>query len=250
MVNLAQAWAEAFMEANPDAFIAVTGGGSGTGIASLMNQTCEIAQSSRDMSPKEYEMAAERGLNVQEVEVGLDAIVVIVHPSNPVDGLTVRQLSDIFTGRVRNWKEVGGRDERILVLSRDRNSGTHIFFLEHIVRQDLDGDKSEFAPQVLMLSSSHAIEQEVASNPSSIGYFGMGYLNDRVKGLKVKGAETEEWTHPTIADVRAGNYPVSRALHFYLPQAPSAEVKKFIDFVLSPEGQAIVLEMDFVPITS
>ena len=135
MVNLGQAWAEAFLEENPTAFIAVTGGGSGTGIAALINGTCDIAQSSREISKKESELAGQKGRNVTDVIAALDAVAFVVHSDNPVTEMKIDQLSDIFTGKTRNWKELGGQDAEILVLSRERNSGTHIYILEEVVRK-------------------------------------------------------------------------------------------------------------------
>lgn len=248
MVNLGQAWAEAFMEENPSVLIAVTGGGSGTGIAALLNRTCDIAQSSREISGKEFELAKSKGLNVQSISVGIDSIVFIVHPENPVSQLTVEQLSDIFTGKITNWKEVGGPDKPILVLSRERNSGTHVYVLEEIVRKGKKDGTEEFAPFVLMMSSSQAIEQEIADNKTAIGYFGLGYLNEHVKALSIFNPKTNTYVAPNVEDALNGTYPISRPLLFYLPDEPVGAVKQFIDFVLSEKGQSIVLDMNFVPL--
>ena len=248
MVNLGQAWAEAFMGENPSALIAVTGGGSGTGIAALMNGTCDIAQSSRQMSQKEYEFAQSKGRDVQELKVGIDALAVVVHPDNPIRELKIEQLSDIFTGKIKNWKEVGGSDEPILVLSRERNSGTHIYVLEEVVRKGKKDGPEEFAPSVLMMSSSQAIEQEVAENHSAIGYFGLGYLNPRVKALNIFQEKTKTFVTPSLKNALDESYPLSRPLLFYLPGEAKGVVKQFIDFVLSEKGQSIVLDMHFVPI--
>lgn len=248
MVNLGQAWAEAFMEKEPSALIAVTGGGSGTGIAALINQTCDIAQSSRDMGEKEFDQARQKGINVQELQVGIDALAVVVHPDNPVRDLTIGQLSDIFTGKIQNWKEVGGKDELIIVISRERNSGTHVYFLEEVVRKGEKDNKNEFAPSVLMMPSSQAIEQEIAVNRSSIGYFGLGYLSPRVQSIHVKQEKTGTFVAPSVENALNGSYPLSRPLYFYLPGEPKGVVKQFVDFALSDEGQAIVLDMQFVPL--
>ncbi|MBI4372378.1 MAG: PstS family phosphate ABC transporter substrate-binding protein, partial [Candidatus Omnitrophica bacterium] len=247
MVNLGQAWAEAFMGENPSALIAVTGGGSGTGIAALMSGTCDIAQSSRDMTKKEYELAQAKGLNVQEIIVGMDALAVVAHPSNPVQEVTIAQLSGIFSGKIKNWKEIGGNNEPILVLSRERNSGTHVYFLEEVVRKGEKNNPEEFAPSVLMMPSSQAIEQEVADNPSAIGYFGLGYLSSKVKPLRIFQEETKTVIEPTVENALNKTYPLSRPLYFYLPNEAQGLVKQFVDFALSEKGQAIVLEMHFVP---
>ncbi|MBI1977414.1 MAG: PstS family phosphate ABC transporter substrate-binding protein [Candidatus Omnitrophica bacterium] len=248
MVNLGQAWAEAFMEANPSVLIAVTGGGSGTGIAALLNRTCDIAQSSREMSEKEYELAESKGLEVQRMSVGIDSIVFVVHPENPVSQLTIDQLSDIFTAKITNWKEVGGPDEPILVLSRERNSGTHVYVLEEIVRKGKKDGTEEFAPSVLMMLSSQAIEQEVTDNKTAIGYFGLGYLNEQVKALSIYNPKTNTYVAPNLEDALNGTYPISRPLLFYLPNKLEGAVKQFVDFVLSEKGQSIVLDMNFVPL--
>ncbi|MBI4358743.1 MAG: phosphate ABC transporter substrate-binding protein [Candidatus Omnitrophica bacterium] len=250
MVNLGQAWAEAFMGENPSALIAVTGGGSGTGIAALMNGTCNIAQSSREMSEKEYGLARQKGLDIKEIQVGIDALAVVVHPENPVRELTIDQLSDIFTGKVKNWKELGGKDEPILVLSRERNSGTHVYFLEEVVRKGKKDSREEFAPPVLMMLSSQAVEQEAAENKTAIGYFGLGYLNERVKALNLLSEKTKTYVAPTVENALDGTYPLSRPLLFYLPGEAQGIVKEFIDFVLSQKGQSIVLDMRFVPLRS
>jgi phosphate transport system substrate-binding protein len=250
MVNLGQAWAEAFMMDHPSALIAVTGGGSGTGIAALLNRSCEVAQSSRDITEKEMELAAQKGLQVKEIEVGIDAIAVVVHPENPIKELTIEQLSDIFTGKVKNWKEVGGADQVILALSRERNSGTHVYVLEEVVRKGANDNRNEFAPFVLMMPSSQAVEQEVAMSRAAIGYFGMGYVSPRVQSLRIFQPKTGEYVLPTLERVLDKSYPLARPLLFYLPGEPEGLVKDFIDFVLSEEGQSIVQDMDFVPLSN
>ena len=250
MVNLGQAWAEAFMQDHPATLIAVTGGGSGTGIAALLSGTCHIAQSSRHMSQKEYEFAAQKNISIKEIETAVDAIVFAVHPDNPVQQLTIDQLSDIFTRKTVNWKEVGGSEEPILVLSRERNSGTHVYVLEEVVRKGKKEGTEEFAPSVLMMPSSQAIEQEIATNRTAIGYFGLGYLSSRVKALRIFQAKTGEFVAPNLEHAMDKTYPISRPLLFYLPGEAQGMVKEFVDFVLSEKGQTIVREMDFVPLTT
>jgi len=249
MVNLGQAWAEAYMAKHPGVSIAVTGGGSGTGIAALLSGTTDIAQSSRDIEPKEVEVAQKKGIEPKEFKVAYDGLAVVVHPSNPVEKLTLKQLSDIFTGKIKNWKEVGGKDEKIVVLSRERNSGTHIYFLEHVVKLGDKKCKNEFSPEVLMMPSSQAIIEEVSSNPSAIGYVGLGYVTQKQKLLAIAKSEKEKYVLPTVNSVIQGIYPISRPLHFYTNGIPTFEIKSFIDFVLSKEGQKIVLKMDFVPLS-
>jgi len=248
MVNLGQAWAEDFMEINPAVSIAITGGGSGTGIAALLSGATDIAQASRNMEPKEIEQAKGKGINPKEIHVANDGITIVVNPANPVNKLTIQQLSDIFTGKTKNWKEVGGLDQKIVALSRERNSGTHVFFLEHVVKLGDKKNKNEFAPEVLMMPSSQAIVEEVKANPSAIGYVGLGYLTPKEKALAIAKDRSFAYVVPSIRTVTSKQYPISRSLLFYTNGEPSGEVKSFIDFVLSAAGQKIVLKMDFVPI--
>jgi phosphate transport system substrate-binding protein len=242
MVNLGQAWAEAFMKVHPEIPIAVTGGGSGTGIAALISNSTDIAQASRQMEKKEIEMAKKKGIEPKEFHVANDGITIVVNPSNPVKNLTIKQLSDIFTGKIVNWKQVGGPDKKIVALSRERNSGTHVFFLEHVVKMGDLKSKNEFAAHVLMMPSSQAIVEEVSSNSAAIGYFGLGYLSDKEKAVAVEGVL------PSIKTVANRTYPISRSLFLYTNGQPTGKIKSFIDFAFSPEGQKIVLKMDFVPV--
>jgi phosphate transport system substrate-binding protein len=248
MVNLGQAWSEDFMKANPTISIAVTGGGSGTGIAALIGGTTDIAQASRNMEPREIAQAETRGINPKEIHVANDGITLVVNPANPVSKLTRQQLSDIYTGKTKNWKEVGGQDLKIVALSRERNSGTHVFFLEHVVKMGDKKNKSEFAPSILMMPSSQAIIEEVNSNPSAIGYVGLGYLTAKEKALAIANAKGAAYIMPSVKSVLSKQYPISRSLLFYTNGQPSGEVKSFVDYVLSSAGQKIVLKMDFVPI--
>jgi len=248
MVNLTQAWAEEFMKENPEINIAVTGGGSGTGIAALLNKATDIAQSSRNMEKKEIEQAETKGIEPKAIHVANDGITLIVHPSNPISKISIDQLSDIFSGKIKNWKLVGGPDKKIVALSRDRNSGTHVFFLEHVVKLGDKKSKNEFAPGTLMMPSSQSIVEEVAANPSAIGYIGLGYLTSREKALAVAGKGSSNYVKPSIRTVLSGQYPIARSLYFYTNGEPAGHIKTFIDFVLSPKGQQIVKKMDFVPI--
>lgn len=248
MVNLGQAWAEKDMEKNPGEFIAVTGGGSGTGFSSLISGTCDIAMSSRNIKEKEIGLANKKSVNPNEIKVALDGLAVVVNPGNAVDRLTLGQLAGIFTGRISNWKEVGGKDKKIVVLSREVNSGTHVYFKEHVLRKNDPDSKEEFLPSALMLSSSQAIADEVAGNSAAIGYYGMGYVSKKQKAIFIAKDEKSEYEAPTIENVVSGKYPISRPLLLYTNGAPQGLVKKFVDFVLSKEGQDIVLATDFVPI--
>jgi len=248
MVNLGQAWAEKYMEKCPGDFIAVTGGGSGTGLSSLISASCDIAMSSRNIKDKEIGLANKKGVNPNEIKVALDGLAVVVNPVNPVNKLTLDQLAGIFTGRISNWKDVGGKDEKIVVLSREVNSGTHVYFKEHVLRKNDPNSKEEFAPGALMLSSSQAIADEVAGNSSAIGYYGMGYISARQKPVAIAKDEASEYVEPIIENVVNNKYPISRPLFFYTNGVPLGVVQKFVDFALSEEGQKIVLATDFVPV--
>ncbi|MFH1778136.1 MAG: phosphate ABC transporter substrate-binding protein [Candidatus Omnitrophota bacterium] len=248
MVNLVQSWAENFMKKRPEAFIAVTGGGSGTGIASLLNKTCDIAECSRKMKQKEIELARNKGINPVEFTVALDGLAVVVHPANPVDKLTIDQLSDIFTGKIKNWKELGGKDSKIVILSREVNSGTHVYFKEHVLRKSNPENKDEFAHSALLMPSSQAIADEVAGNPQAVGYYGMGYISRSQKAVAVAKDNNSPYILPTIKNVIEGKYAVSRPLFMYTNGEPRKLVKEFLDFVLSDQGQKIVLDIDFVPV--
>jgi phosphate transport system substrate-binding protein len=176
IVNIALAWAEAYRQVAPDVSIAVTGGGSGTGIAALINGTVDIANASRAMKDSEIEEARANGFEPVEHVIAIDALAIILHPDNPVSQLTIDQLADIYTGRITNWQDVGGNDAPIVLLSRETNSGTHVYFLEEVVRK---GEESSdiFAPQTLLMPSSVGITSELRRNPNAIGYDGLGYVD-------------------------------------------------------------------------
>jgi phosphate transport system substrate-binding protein len=236
------------MKIHPEASIAVTGGGSGTGIAALISSTTDIAQCSRNMESKEIALAHKKGVEVKEFPVANDGITLVVHPSNPVSKLTIGQLSDIYTGKIKNWKEIGGAPGGVVALSRERNSGTHVFFLEHVVKLGDKKNKNEFAPGILMMPSSQAIVEEVSASPAAIGYIGLGYLNAKQKALAIAKTNSSNYVLPSVKTVTGNEYPISRSLLFYANGEPTGDLKSFLDFVLSEEGQKIVLKMDFVPI--
>lgn len=248
MVNLGQAWAEEFMRRNPNVNVAVTGGGSGTGIAAMINGTTDIAESSRQMKREEVEAAEKNGVEPKEFKVGLDGLAVVVNPTNPVKELTMDQLRDIFMGTITNWRDVGGNDARIVVLSRESNSGTHVYFKEHVLRRGNEKGPEEFAPSALLMPSSQAIADEVAGNPAAIGYYGLGYVTQRQKSLAIAPKAGSPAVLPSVETVTSGEYPIARPLFMYTRGEPTGVVKEFMDFVLSDEGQRIVLDLDFVPI--
>lgn len=248
MVNLAQAWAEEFMKVHPGTLVAVTGGGSGTGVAALLSKTCDIAETSRKMSEKEEEKAKKSGFTPKEFTVGLDGLAVVVSPKNPVSQLTIDQVADIFTGRVTNWKQVGGKDLPIVILSREVNSGTHVYFKEHVIRKGDSANEDEFSDTALLMSSSQAIADEITQNENAIGYYGMGYISPGQKAIAIAKDKSSPYVEPTIENVKSGAYYISRPLLFYTMGEPTGLIKDFVDFALGKEGQAIVQKIDFVPV--
>jgi phosphate transport system substrate-binding protein len=248
MVNLGQAWAEAYMKQNPGTSIAVTGGGSGTGISAMVNNTCDIAEVSREMKESEIKLVESKGFTPKKIIVALDGLAVIVNPKNTISELTIDQLADIFIGKIKNWKELGGHNAKIVLLSREVNSGTHVYFKEHVLRHGKADGKEEFAPEALLLSSSQAIADEVSQNLDAIGYYGMGYITSKEKALKISKEKNSPAESPTMENVVSNAYPISRPLLMYTKGEPQGLVKNFIDYVLSPAGQEIVRKLDFVPV--
>jgi phosphate transport system substrate-binding protein len=248
MVNLGQAWAEIFSKRHPSVNIAVTGGGSGTGLTALLNGSCDIAESSRLIEAKEIEKAKSKGIVPTEFKVALDGIAVVVHPKNPVGKLTIDQLREIFMGNITDWKTLGAPKKTIVILSREFNSGTHIFFKEHVLRRGNPKGPEEFSPAALLMPSSQAIADEVANNENAIGYYGMGYISPRQKVVAVAVDAKSPYVIPALESVLANTYPISRPLYLYTNGKPQGVIKDFIDFAFSPEGQDIVRKMDFVPI--
>ncbi len=246
IVNAAQKVAEEFMKDYPHIFVAITGGGSGVGIASLINKTCDVATASREIKAKEIELANKRGVQPKEFVVAYDGVAVIVNNSNPIDKLTIEDLHKIFTGKVTNWKELGGKDLHIVTLSREVSSGTHIYFKEVVVQLGQKDSTEEFPRETLLLTSSQAIVEEVVTNEAAIGYLGMGYICDRCKPLLL--AKGGEFYPPDVNNVIEKTYPLSRPLYFYTNGEPGGVTKLFIDFSLSPKGQQQFIETGFVPI--
>jgi phosphate transport system substrate-binding protein len=249
IVNAAQLVSEKFMEKNPLIMVAITGGGTGVGIASLISKTCDIATASRDMSPKEIEQARARGVEPKEIIVAYDGVAVIVNVKNPISKLSIEDLHRIYTGKATNWKEFGGADEKMTVLSREVSSGTHVYFKEHVVHLGKKGSQEEFAPEVLLLSSSQAIVEEVAVNEGAIGYLGMGYMSDRTKSVAVSKGGGEYYA-PDIANVQDKKYPLSRPLFFITDSHPRLITRKFIEYALGPEGQEQFKTTGFVPLVT
>jgi phosphate transport system substrate-binding protein len=247
LVNLALAWAERYMERRPDVRISVTGGGSGTGIAAMINGTVDIANASRAMKPEEIAAAQENGITPVQFVVARDAIAVVVHPSNPVDGLTLQQISDIYVGKISNWRQVGGEDRPIVLLSRESNSGTYVYFLENVIRLGDEESELLFSADTLLMPSSEGISAEVRQNRNSIGYDGLGYVTSDQKVVAVARSADDPYVSPSVDTVNDGSYPISRPLYMYTAGEPTGEVADYMDWILG-EGQSLVLELGFVPL--
>ena len=242
ILSLSQSVAEEFMKVNKKSKISVTGGGSGTGIAAKLNKTIDIALASREMKDAEWAKAKSAGLNLQEITVAYDGITIITNKSNPVKNLTTAQLRDIFMGNIKNWKDLGGADEKIIVLSRDSSSGTHVYFKEHVLRKGNEKGSEEYSSSALFLPSNEALKQQVENSKGAIAYIGMGYMDNSVKEVTVNGVEA------TLANVKAKKYPISRAVYWYADKTVSGTAKDLISFMLSPKGQEIVKKEGFVPV--
>ncbi|RME49005.1 MAG: phosphate ABC transporter substrate-binding protein [Chloroflexi bacterium] len=248
LLQVAQLWAETYMKKHPEVRISVNGGGSGTGIAALINGTVDIANASREMKPKEIERAKERGINPVQHVVARDALAVVVNPQNPVNQLTFQQIADIFTGKITNWKEVGGEDRPIVLLSRESNSGTYVFFLENVVQVGAGDPEALFSPDTLLLLSSEVISREIEQNPNTIGYDGLGYVTPKQKTIAVAEAPGKPFVKPSIETVNQGLYPIARPLYMYTNGEPTGVIKAYLDWILSDEGQTLVREVGFVPL--
>ncbi len=249
IVNLALAWAEFYQSAYPDVRISVTGGGSGTGIASLINGTVDIANASRQIKAEEIEEAQSNGVDPVEFVIARDAIAVIVNPENPVNELTLQQISDIYSGKISNWSEVGGDNRPIVRLSRETNSGTHVYFLETVLRLGQSDNDTLFSRDTLLLPSSEGIIAEVRQNPNAIGYDGLGYVPSDLKMIAIAKEAGGEYVLPAVETVNNATYPIARDLYMYTAGEPSGTVKVYLDWIISSdEAQGIVKELGFVPI--
>jgi len=250
LVNIALAWAETYRDVDPTVSIAVTGGGSGTGIAALINGTVDIANASRPMKDKEIEEAQANGIEPIEHVVAIDALAVIVNLDNPVSELTLPQLADMYTGRITNWKEVGGNDAAIILLSRETNSGTHVYFLDEVVRLGEKENEDIFAPQTLLMPSSVGITSELRRNPNAIGYDGLGYVDpEHEKILSIAVDAESPFVPPSPQTASAGEYPLSRNLFMYTSGEPTGVLAEYLNWIFSADGQQIVANLGFVSLT-
>jgi len=240
MLNIGTAWSEAFMDANPGVEVSVQGGGSGTGIAALINGTVDFANASREIKDEEMSEAEGKGLAPVEHKVAIDGIAVIVNPANGISELTVAQLGQIYRGEVTNWKDVGGADKPIVLLSRDSSSGTYEYFKEAVVAAD--DENAEYAASAKLLPATQGIVDEVKGNEGAIGYVGLGYLSDDVKVLAIDGVVASV---ETAAD---GSYPISRYLYMYSNGEPAGVMAAYLEWILGEDGQQLVVDEGFVPL--
>jgi phosphate transport system substrate-binding protein len=242
MVILGQRWAEKYMTSHKDAVVQVTGGGSGTGIAALINGSADIAQSSRAMKDKEKdEVKAKRGAAPAEIPTAMDGLAIYVHEKNPIVKLAVPKIKEIYQGDIVNWKDLGGPDEEIVVYSRENNSGTYAYFKEHVLKNE------DFAPGVQTLPGTASIINAVSKDEWSIGYGGIGYSSG-VKVLSVASEDSLGYFEPSEANVESGKYPLARPLYWYTVGEPTGEIKALVDWVLGPEGQKVVTEVGYYPL--
>ena len=242
LVILGQRWAEVYMQKNPGVSIQVTGGGSGTGLAALINGTTDVAEASRPMKDKEIaNLKAKRGKDALELPVAVDGLAVYVHESNPVSELSLAQLKAIYTGAVKSWKEVGGKDERILLYSRENNSGTYVYFKEHVL------EDADYYPTAQTLPGTAAVINAVAKDPRGIGYGGIAY-GKGIKHLRVKKDANSPGVEPSMENVLSAQYPISRHLYWYLAGPPAGDLLAFAQWVVSKEGQEVVEKVGYYPL--
>jgi len=250
MVNLALAWAEEYQNVNSAVSISVTGGGSGTGIAALINNTVDIANASRAIKSEEIASMQEIGVDPQEFVVARDAIAIIVNHDNPIAELTLEQISAIYRGDITNWQQLGGEDRPVVRLSRETNSGTHVYFLENVLRLGEKDSTVLFSPDTLLLPSSEGITAEVRDNPNAIGYDGLGYITDEVKVLAVAADDASPFVLPSIESVNEVTYPIARDLYMYTANEPQGTIQAYLDWIYGPTAQEIVKDLGFVPVSS
>jgi len=248
MVNLALYWAEDYQGEHTDVRISVTSGGSGTGITAMISNTVDIANASRAIKPEENEQALANGVNPVEHVVARDAIAVIINLENRIQELTLQQVSDIYSGKIENWEDLGGDDRPIVRLSRETNSGTHVYFLESVIRRGNKEDKTLFSRDTLLLPSSEGIIAEVRDNPNAIGYDGLGYITPEVKVVAIAKDETSGYVMPSVETVNQDLYPVARDLYMYTNGEPQGLIEEYLTWIYSPAGQQIVENLGFVPV--
>ena len=242
VLPLTQKAAESFMKTATEYSITVVGGGSGVGISALMDGTTDKAMSSRDLKTDEKLKLSEGGHDVKISIIAYDALAVVVNPSNGVSNITREQLESIFTGAIKNWKEVGGKDLKIIAYSRESSSGTYEFFKEHVM------SKKNYASDILSLPATGAIIQSISQTPGAIGYVGLAYVNENVKPLSVSYDQGATFVAPSVEAAKDKSYPVSRPLYYFYESSKESLIMPFIQFCLSTEGQNLVKEVGYVPV--
>ena len=242
LVRLGQRWAEEYMKVNDNVVMQVAGGGSGTGFAALLNGTTDICEASRDIKEKELQLAAQKGIEPYRVSVALDGIAVFLHEKNSINDFTLAELKGIYTGSITNWSELGGPDERIILYGRENNSGTYAFFKEHVL------DKEDYSPYTQTLPGTAAVVNAVSKDENGIGYGGIAWATG-VKFAGVAISDTTEAVQPTVENISSGKYPIARELYWFFNGKPTGELKALVNWALSPEGQKIAEEIDYVPLS-
>lgn len=242
MVILGQRWAEEYMKKHSGIIIQVTGGGSGTGISALINGTTDICNSSRAMKDSEKQKLKQNfGSAGIEIKCAIDGLAIYLNESNPISELSLQQVRDIYTGKMKNWKELGGKDAAIILYSRENNSGTYVYFKDEVLMGD------DFAPQSQNMPGTAAVVNAIAKDKNGIGYGGVAY-GKGIKEIKLKKEVQSPSYAPTIENIRKGLYPLSRYLYMYLQKKPSGEIKKYVDWILSKEGQSLVETVGYIPV--
>ncbi len=249
LVNVAQAWAEEYRNVNPDVAVAVSGGGSGTGIAAMINGTVDIANASRKMKPKEAKAAKERGQNPVEHVVGYDALAIFMHQNNPMDSISIEQLQKIFGrgGGATKWSDLGvkvpGCKDKIVVVSRQNNSGTYVYFKKAVL-----GKKGKYRMGTLDMHGSKDVVDLVEKTPCAIGYSGLAYATDHIKMACVAKEDGTPCVTPSVSTASDRSYPVARPLFMYTNGEPEGAIKEYMDWLMSDTGQCIILEKGYAPI--
>ncbi|MGI9288627.1 MAG: phosphate ABC transporter substrate-binding protein [Pseudomonadales bacterium] len=251
LVNVAQAWAEAYPKVNPDVAVAVSGGGSGTGIAAMINGTVDIANASRNMKDKELQLAKKNGQQPVENVVGYDALAVFIHKDNPVNTLSLEQLRGVYARgkKISKWSDLGisipgCKSDKIVVVSRQNNSGTYAYFKEAVL-----GKKSKYRQGTLDMHGSKDVVDLVEKTPCAIGYSGLAYATDHLKTMCISKAGEEACVTPTVATASDRSYPIARPLFMYTNGEPKGAIKDYLDWILSDIGQCILLKKGYAPVS-
>ncbi len=241
MVRLGQRLAEEYMKKFPKSVIQVSGGGSGTGIAALLNNSTDICMASRDMKPAEYKLAQSKGIDVKRYSICLDGIAIFLHNSNPVNDLSLDQLKAVYTGEITNWRNLGGKEAPIVLYGRENNSGTYVYFREHVLKDE------DYSERCQTLPGTASVVNAITKDPNGIGYGGIAWATT-VKHAGVKINDTTTAVHPENEAVSNGTYPISRELYFFTRGVPTGEIKDFINWALEPEGQKVAELVDYIPL--